>query len=629
MTNLLRKKYDMMLATLPSGRAPRAYYTELEYIESTGTQYIDTGFVPSGNTRVLFDYQPTSGYTGVSCIFGCQTSPAGNNCNRFYYLLSGQTLYRAQFNYTNTGTSSQSTPAYWGINYDSSTNQYSLVTGANGTFASDSSRQTIDIDGYNKTIQFNNGNIIDMSGDATFAKGMHPTHSMFIFDRSLGGTSSSNKFKGKIYYFKIWDSSILVRDFIPVLDWNYVPCMYDRVTKQLFYNQGTGDFISGREIHEVEYIENVKDTSTTTNPATQYIDTGIVPAGTKISGKIKYCYVDKIVTEAMVGGTTADNTANLRIGTLTGKYRIKWNNVKSSDNGVDYTGETLEPLAILEDEFNSDTGFFSNGVQLVDKHLTSISACTNTIKLFTDTTTGSVLGYNSSGKRLYYCQIYQDDVLVRDFIPAVDENGVGFLFDKANRKIYDNAGTGSFSYPDVELEYIESTGTQYFNTGYIQNQNTEFSVDCAFTDLSVGRFGSTKLFGSSTYRFYFGVLDNKWIGAVNSGTYNHNIENADFNRHNFRLDNTGLYIDGVLKVVSSNSYPETPIGIFYLPGSNLPTEASAKLYGCTIGEGGVLVKNYIPVIHNGVACLKNTINNTYLTNAGTSAFLTGKIKESA
>lgn len=37
----------------------------------------------------------------------------------------------------------------------------------------------------------------------------------------------------------------LVRNFIPALDSQGKPCMYDTVTQQSFYNQGTGEFIAG------------------------------------------------------------------------------------------------------------------------------------------------------------------------------------------------------------------------------------------------------------------------------------------------------------------------------------------------------------------------------------------------
>lgn len=45
-----------------------------------------------------------------------------------------------------------------------------------------------------------------------------------------------------------------------------------------------------------------------------------------------------------------------------------------------------------------------------------------------------------------WAKLYSNDVLIRDFIPAKDQNGVGFMFDKVSHTIYDNAGTGSFDY---------------------------------------------------------------------------------------------------------------------------------------------------------------------------------------
>ena len=49
----------------------------------------------------------------------------------------------------------------------------------------------------------------------------------------------------KFYYLKLYDNDILVRDMIPVLDKDGVPCMYDKVENKFYYNAGTGDFIAG------------------------------------------------------------------------------------------------------------------------------------------------------------------------------------------------------------------------------------------------------------------------------------------------------------------------------------------------------------------------------------------------
>ena len=50
--------------SLPSG------YTRLEYIESTGTQYVDTGFRPNQDSRVICDYQLTSSASGQTPFMG-------------------------------------------------------------------------------------------------------------------------------------------------------------------------------------------------------------------------------------------------------------------------------------------------------------------------------------------------------------------------------------------------------------------------------------------------------------------------------------------------------------------------------------------------------------------------------
>ena len=52
----------------------------------------------------------------------------------------------------------------------------------------------------------------------------------------------------RFYYFQIYDNDTLVRDFIPVLDPDGIPCMYDKVERKFYYNAGTGQFIAGPAI---------------------------------------------------------------------------------------------------------------------------------------------------------------------------------------------------------------------------------------------------------------------------------------------------------------------------------------------------------------------------------------------
>ena len=67
---------------------------------------------------------------------------------------------------------------------------------------------------------------------------------LFIMLRNQQGTPRTTAAAlATVYYARIWDENdALLFDGIPVLDWDDVLCMYDNVTKALFYNIGTGTF---------------------------------------------------------------------------------------------------------------------------------------------------------------------------------------------------------------------------------------------------------------------------------------------------------------------------------------------------------------------------------------------------
>ena len=63
------KLYVGTRALLPSG------YTRLEYIETTGTQYINTGFVPNQDSRIVCEFM----YKGGSGIYGSRNTTQSRN----------------------------------------------------------------------------------------------------------------------------------------------------------------------------------------------------------------------------------------------------------------------------------------------------------------------------------------------------------------------------------------------------------------------------------------------------------------------------------------------------------------------------------------------------------------------
>lgn len=72
------------------------------------------------------------------------------------------------------------------------------------------------------------------------------TRQLILFARYDGSVIAFTR-SCQLEYCKITDTSTgtLLRDLIPVLDENNVACLYDKVSRNYFYNNGTGEFLYG------------------------------------------------------------------------------------------------------------------------------------------------------------------------------------------------------------------------------------------------------------------------------------------------------------------------------------------------------------------------------------------------
>lgn len=183
-------------------------YTELEYIESTGTQYIDTEYIPTSTTKWVYDYQ---------------------------FLTSTSTENNASQN----GCGITNDSKRFVITYFN--DRFLCSIGVNGLsdVAGNANRHTFMLDAPNKQA------FIDNTTISCPYTSFSATETICFFTRKADGNVSTYRHAGKLYNSQIYEDNVLVRDFIPVLDENGVPCLYDKVTKEFFYNQGTGSFIPG------------------------------------------------------------------------------------------------------------------------------------------------------------------------------------------------------------------------------------------------------------------------------------------------------------------------------------------------------------------------------------------------
>jgi hypothetical protein len=85
-----------------------------------------------------------------------------------------------------------------------------------------------------------NGTTYNSAANNTSTRSLY---NCYLYSLNQSGINIENTAM-KIYYFKIYEGSVLMMDLIPVRV-GQVGYMYDRVSGQLFGNSGTGNFTLG------------------------------------------------------------------------------------------------------------------------------------------------------------------------------------------------------------------------------------------------------------------------------------------------------------------------------------------------------------------------------------------------
>ena len=184
------------------------------------------------------------------------------------------------------------------------------------------------------------------------------------------------------------------------------------------------------------------------------------------------------------------------------------------------------------------------------------------------------------------------------------------------------------------VEYIESTGTQYIDTGIVAQADDIWTLDVQFTgNVSIGNFLINGCYatsgGQTTSRMSIGVWQGKFQYACDV-TAIEVTATADNNRHTFKLDtlNKKFTIDNTDEYSIGTVYlSELPNIAFCgrLSGNGFENGTSERVFGSTYERNGVLLRNYVPVRNlatneNG---LFDTVNLVFYPNAGTGTFTKG------
>ena len=601
--------------SLPSG------YIELDYIESNGSQCINTNFNPNNNTRIKLDFELFN-ISETTAFFGGRNDTQVN-------------VFGAWFTTSNTFC-----PHYGNVSY--STHPISIPDG---------SRRVYEID-KNYAIA---GNSINELTTGTFQS----SYPLYLFTMNSGGVIDSRKAKGRLYSCQIWDNETLIRDFIPVLQYSDGKAgLYDKINSTFYADTSGGNFI----YNKTNYIDN---------SIIYYIkgDNPVLHVGAP--GEITSTGVVATTNNMLYFDGNGYMSLSNNIITGTNDWSIDW---------WEYRLDATDTRAVYHSNYSSRSGYglligYANGNKIYAYATTANSTWNifsqlsmgdlkvgewvhramsrkgsnfytfeNGKLIATATSTASIAGnltptvgyfdYGTSQKFYGYIKHLRISNAARwtsDFIPPNKDMDYGTQYSKIENSYVKvpNQQNTSFSNDYYPLEYIESNGTQYINTGFTPNQNSAISVDidvfeqsthaAVFTARSATT-GNTIMAlvhgdgywcvdrgSSSSNRVQFSELSltgrvsvclNKYHASFNKGEYFHNYSSTD----SFTCGGALM----LLRDSMDNRY-----------------HMKARLYECKVWDNDVLVRDYVPVLRtsDGMVGLYDKVNSTFYQDAAGGNFI--------
>ena len=406
------------------------------------------------------------------------------------------------------------------------------------------------------------------------------------------------------------------------------------------------------EYQEVEWIESSE---------TQYIDMVIKPKTTLLL-ELDY---------KIIALTSDDNIClfGSKVGAdgffsgVAGNYKYYINN----------TSTTTYPLLFSLNQRYKET--YSNG--LVARGGSSYStppivACDYNMYLFArnDSWTPERIGTLD----IYSCKIWDSSTLIRNFIPCYRKSdGVIGLYDLCgsicpltSTPFYINSGTGAFTkganktelvkcdiatydaqnnviercniWHDLprefqRVEYIESHGTEYVDTGIKMQSGYKWEVEMAFTGFTntFQQIGAIQQVGPDYRRTHCGYAK---VDAYDNLIYypNSESENAvmiakDTSFHKFATEISSGYFKISIDNVTANktffAYPNLSLYLFARNFGGSPTSwCTCRIKSSIITNGNSVIQNLVPCYRksDNVIGLYDTINDKFYTNQGTGTF---------
>ncbi|MBR1837710.1 MAG: hypothetical protein IJ783_10545 [Kiritimatiellae bacterium] len=605
---------------LCAAAATPAALAEDAYIESDGTQCMNTGYYPSGKTKIEVDFQLTSTAASKDCVFGNYGGSAG-----FTVLL-----------------------------YANPNNTYFQFCGKDGGWSAagsgvaiDTARHTVVID-----VPARKGAIYSpegtLQGEAAFGSSWTYNATanwpiaLFASSINATGTSVQKNVSAKIYGVKIWESDDggatykPLHDYAPAIN-NGVAGFRDAITGTFLYDtrtSGAGTFAYGGDIptDDDPYVES---------DGTSGINTGIVASpGLKVELDYAMSAVEpgagNDYQQRIFGEDYNDKEPRISLyvngsGNVAFAAGDGWNAVSTGIKADLKRHKAVIDNVALQHAFMTGvtTNWHAYGSTVAD--LTKWS--TWPLGLFANPTNSTATLFNRQAKaKVFGLKIWQGGTLVRDFAPRSIDGTAGFE-DLVTGKFFTCDGlTASASAPTALSgasrdgdAFIESDGTTYsvVDTRYFINPKSKIVLDYQLANfvnsgIVMGGYGSaagvsTILWCKNSATLVMEMHDGDHGGAAD--TLLSPTIAPDTKRHTAIFDGPNRHLsltapDGTVEseagFVSSWNLDNTanwPMLLFGSANNPYGTSkqcAKARIFGAKVYEDGVLVHDFTPAVKGDV-----------------------------
>lgn len=433
---------------LPSG------YTRLKYLETTGPQYIVCDVLVDANFGLIYDVERWQETTNGFMLDW--QGPSGK-------------LMRIANGWSLSDVSKTDQVIWWGQQCGSG-----ALTARQKWQVNWKNNKQVVFDAEDTHKEFALNGVMEANyPKAVFGKSI-------TWDSSLSNFSTQFSACLRWWSIKMSSGETLAYDLVPALDSSGHPCMFDIVNRKALYNSGNGEFAVGMTLEQVcalqlpagggsltlglpyeastnefaqaalerarangweltiQYSRGLQPVAfLESNSGLQYINTGYIPDNE--TGIL--LEQEKIaIGDAVPMGCRNSNSTETRF------YAFRTQAAKPGEERAGYGWEQWFYSTTSTAKQTTKLNYLNSRAAASDNSSTELSTLSfvpeQPIYMFA-ANIGGTAALHWTG-RIYSSDISQGTVVVREFIPAVDESGIPCVWEKRENKCYYNRGEGDF-----------------------------------------------------------------------------------------------------------------------------------------------------------------------------------------